>query len=100
MATPSRIDRERAFAKRAGKTGAARRARESSGHTVATASTKLGVDGGTYSRWERALTTPTHHDHLARYVRWLKRLGVENDPAMREDGFESAEAEGRELECA
>jgi len=97
MATSRRIDDDRAFAKRAGITGAAPRARKNRGHTTASAANKLKVSESTYSRWERGLNMPTHHDHLGAYVRWLKRLGVEDDPAMRD---EDGAAEARELESA
>lgn len=58
------------------------------------------VDTVTFYRWELGQRVPTHGANLGNYARFLKRLGVENDPAMREDVDSLIEVEVRELESA
>lgn len=84
MVTASRIVQQRAFVRRATSTGAAPRARKAQGIGLPGAARTLKVDTSTYYRWETGQTVPTHDGNLGAFVRWLKRIGVEDDPAMRE----------------
>lgn len=75
---------QRAWLQRATKiTGAAQRAREREGSSRADGARRFRVDTATFYRWELGLTVPTHGPNLTNYVRWLKRLGVDEDPAMK-----------------
>jgi transcriptional regulator with XRE-family HTH domain len=77
---------QRSWLQRATKTGAPQRVREHAGLSRADCARRFHVDGATFYRWELGQTVPTHGPSLSNYVRWLKRLGIDDDPAMKDMG--------------
>lgn len=100
MVTATRTaEARRNYVLRAQRTGAAPRARKRRGIGLADAARANKVDNSTYYRWEQGKSMPTHDGNLAAFVRYLKRLGVDDDPAMHNmtpdsqgSGTESAES--------
>lgn len=81
-------------------TGAVQRARETAGISRTDAARRLHVDTVTYYRWELGQRTPTHGANLANFARFAKRIGVDEDPAMRDCtaiAGESQDARDREF---
>lgn len=93
MASSSLME-QRTWLNRATETKAAQRAREKCGISRTQGARRFDVDTATFYRWETGQRVPTHGTNLTRYVRWLKSIGVDDDPAMQ-DSAGAAEVEGR-----